>query len=285
MGLGGHLTWTAVARELYKKLNDKNIKILPCEIHGSRITRVIESEIFKNNPYLVTNKEDLKQANQNKVFPLQLNNPDTNYCKFDSPKKCVQRCDKHCIEQICEFYGIENPELRCEIYFSDDELEKINQLTEKLDKDFIVIEPHAKSDYTPNKTYSFQKWQNVANELKKYIQVVQISPPGKKVLDGVVSLVGETTFREATGVIGKSKMFLSTEGGLMHASTAADTTALIVMTGYQSPVLWSYPKNINLYIGSHGPCGLKIPCKECYNDVENHDENEIIQKAKEHLEL
>ena len=241
MGLGGHLTWTAVARELYTKLDNEDVKILPCEMQGNTITRIIQSEILKNNPYFITNFNK-------KVFPLQLNNPNTNYCKFDSPERCVQRCDKHCIEQICEFYGIENPELRCELYFSDDELERINQLTERLDKEFIVIEPHAKSDYTPNKAYAFQKWQNVANELKKHIQVVQISPPGKKILNDVVSLVGETTFREAAGVIGKSKMFLSTEGGLMHASTAVDTTALIVMTGYQSPVLWSYPKNINLYI-------------------------------------
>jgi hypothetical protein len=34
MGLGGYLTWTAVAREIRKKYG-KNIKLLPVEQHGS----------------------------------------------------------------------------------------------------------------------------------------------------------------------------------------------------------------------------------------------------------
>ena len=76
---------------------------------------------------------------------------------------------------------------------------------------------------------------------------------------------------------------MSTEGGLGHASTAVGTTALIVITGYESPVLWAYPQNINVFIGTHGPCGLKIPCEDCYNEVKDHNEKEIIEKSLDFL--
>ena len=54
MGLGGHLTWTAVARELVNKSQNKNLKILPVEIIGNQAANVIQSEIFVNNPYFTT---------------------------------------------------------------------------------------------------------------------------------------------------------------------------------------------------------------------------------------
>ena len=77
---------------------------------------------------------------------MQLNNPQTNYCKSDTPEKAVHRYDKHVIEQICEFYGIPNPDLKCEIYTTEEECSKVDELlTEyKVPKDFLVIEPQTK---------------------------------------------------------------------------------------------------------------------------------------------
>ena len=62
------------------------------------------------------------------------------------------------------------------------------------------------------------------------------------------------------------------------------------MSGYASTATepsrhWSYPQNININLASHGPCGLKIECPRCVQDVIEHDENEIIEKIKEFLEL
>jgi ADP-heptose:LPS heptosyltransferase len=279
VGLGGYLTWTAVSREIVE--SGKAKKTLPCEIHNGQYLKIVQSDVWKNNPYITTDYREYEQGN---ALLLQLNNPDTNYCKIDTPTRCHQRADIHCIKQICEYYGIEHPELRCGIFLTNKEKTRIEELTNGLQDRFIVIEPHSKKEYTPTKEYSFDKWQKIVNKVSKYVQVVQVGNKKEKILDNVVDLVGKTTFREASGIIGKSSLFVSTEGGLVHAATAANTTSLVVLTGFGDPKLWSYPQNINVYIGKHGPCGLKVPCQQCLKDVEEHNEMEIVDMILSHLE-
>ena len=278
MGLGGYLTWTAVVREINKK-SPADVKILPVEAQGTAITKIVKSPIFDNNPHITY---DPWNEGEKKVF-IQLNNPQTNYCKQDLPDRAVHRKDKHIIAQVCEFYGIEDPELRCELFFTDEEVEHVNELSKQLHDDFIVIEPHSKKLYTVNRVYPFEKWQAVVNSLSKDIQVVQVGNSKAPLLENVVDMTGKTSFREAALLIGKSKLFLSSEGGLVHAATAVDTKSLVIITGYQSLEMVAYPQNINLYLAEHGPCGLKVECKECKREVESHDHNEILKKIKEHL--
>ena len=38
-------------------------------------------------------------------------------------------------------------------------------------------------------------------------------------------------------------------------------------------------QNININLGQHGPCGLKIKCDDCFSEVMNHDYEEIIEKT------
>ena len=91
MGLGGYLTWTAVAREIHQAAGTK---VFPFEMHGQFI-KPVKTEIFNNNPYIQQEFDNTIGA------PMQLNNPATNYCKQDTPEKAVHRYDRHIIEQIC----------------------------------------------------------------------------------------------------------------------------------------------------------------------------------------
>ena len=154
---------------------------------------------------------------------------------------------------MCEFYGIEDPELRCEMYFTEYENNRVANLLEGLEDKFITIEPHSKTNYTPNRAYPIEKWQNIVNSLKEKIQVVQIGNRDAPLLDNVVDYRGLTSFREAAILIGKSKLFLSTEGGLVHAATAVNTKSIVVITGYQDERMVAYPQNININISKHGP--------------------------------
>ena len=122
MGLGGYLTWTAAAREICKR--NPGSRVFPIEVHGSFI-RPIKSEVFKNNPWIV---QSFSESNGDFCIPMILNDPKTNYCKLDTPEKAVHRYDKHIIGQICEHYGINDPELRCDIFLSDDENKKVDYL-------------------------------------------------------------------------------------------------------------------------------------------------------------
>lgn len=275
MGLGGYLTWTAVAREIVKKNKNPEIKIYP---HEGNVNVLLKSPIFFNNPNIFQGETENAV-----VFPIQLNKPETNYCKLDTPTYAKHRYDKHIIEQICEFYDIQNPELKCDLYFTKEEDDKVNKLKQSLNKNFVAIEPHSKLSYTPNRSYPFDKWQEVVNKINKNVQVVQVGTKNNKVLDGVVDFTGETTFREAARLIAAAKLFLSSEGGLVHASTAVDAKSIVVLTGYQSLRMIEYPTNTYVNIAKHGPCGMKIECNNCLKDAERHDYGEIVRQVEKEL--
>jgi ADP-heptose:LPS heptosyltransferase len=280
MGLGGYLTWTAVAREICKAAGVN--KVFPFEQHGSLI-RTIKTSIFDNNPYIQQDFEATFSA-----FPMQLNHPASNYCKQDTPQKAIHRYDKHIIEQICEFYGIKNPELKCEIYLKDEEKKFADDVLKSfgIKNNFIVIEPQSNDEYTVNKLYSLQKWQTVVDELVKSGEtVIQIGKATKDfVLTNTINLTGKTNFREAASIISRSKLFVSSEGGLMHASNAVGIKSVILFTGFIHPKMTGYPENKNIWIGQdHGPCGMKTVCEKCSKNVKDHDPLEIVDAAKDLL--
>ena len=274
MGLGGHMMWTAVAREIveHHKKEQGDFKIIP-----TSGTNIINSEVFKNNPYFT---ED-ESTNH---FKMNLSNSQTNYCIKEENGKAHHRYDKHIIEQACEYYGINNPKLKCELYFTDKEINNINHLLPK--DDFITIEPHSKIDYSPNNAYPFNKWQNVIDKFPN-INFVQIGVSGKSVLNNAIDLTGKMSYREACYCIKKSKLFLGTVGGLMHGANAVNTKSIIVVTPYQHPRMACYDDNINIRIGGDQEFekygGLLNSNEELNKLVLSHDENEIIKKLKEYL--
>ena len=281
MGLGGYLTWTAAAREIVKAVGP-HVKCMPVEKHG-HFLKPVDSPVFRNNSDFFIATQGIPENHY--IFPLVLNNPDANYCKKDTPDRAFHRPEKHIISQVCEVYGIQNPELRCYLNVTLEDQLYIEKIIKRdlLDKDFITIEPNSKINYTKNRVYPFEKWQEIVDNLGKKIKVVQIGSKDSKVLDGVIDLTGKTNFLQAAELISNSKMFLSTEGGLVHAATAMETTSLVIITGYQSSKMVAYPQNINIDISSHGPCGLKNTCPLCTKDAVDHDPQLVIDKAEEFL--
>ena len=69
MGLGGYLTWTAAMREISENNLEDGVKIVPCEMHGNTVTRIVQSPVFENNPYIYDQQRDQGK----KVFLLPMN--------------------------------------------------------------------------------------------------------------------------------------------------------------------------------------------------------------------
>ena len=128
--------------------------------HHGQNTRILLFYYFSSITITLSRTNFQEFNNSEFVFPLVLNNQDLNYCKSDTPEKAIHRYDKHVVGQICEHYGIENPKINCEIYFSDEEIKKVDFLFEenKLNTKFVVIEPQSNEEYSINKVYPFQKW-------------------------------------------------------------------------------------------------------------------------------
>ena len=274
MGLGGYLMWTPLAREINKRTGDG--KMLPVESNGSFI-KVIQTPIFENNPYIC---QDLKDDAL--LLPVPLNNPKTNYCISDTPEKAIQRHDKHVIHQICEAYGINNADLKCDIFLSKEEISQSRDFLKSVKSKFITIDPHTKDEYTVNKCYPFDKWQRVVDKIKKEsnFEIVQIGNKTSHILKGCVDLTGKTSFRQAAAVISNSCLHVGAEGGLMHAANAVNVKSVILITGFLHPRMTCYKENSNIWIGeSHGPCGMKIECSKCSEEIYNHDENEVSEEV------
>jgi ADP-heptose:LPS heptosyltransferase len=281
MGLGGYLTWTAAAREICDRVPGG--KVLPVEMHG-QLMRPIVSEIFYNNPRIT---QKLSNDNNQYCIPMILNNPSANYCKHDYPTHAVHRYDKHIIEQICEVYGITDPKLKCELYLTEEEIQIANLVGEAFgNKKYVVIEPQSNDEYSINKVYPVKKWQKVADDLNDMgLNVVQVGrSTNTKKLKGVSDLTGQTTFRSAAAIIASADLFVSSEGGLMHAANAVETKSVIVYSGFISPVMTGYSENTNIWVGKdHGPCGMKTKCDICHKEMEDHNPNEIVESVRSAL--
>jgi hypothetical protein len=261
MGIGGMLMWTSVIREL-SLYHKKKVFVI-----GNKKKHVIH-EILKNNPYISNNDSDDVIILSISKTPEQLNKQDW-------------VVDKHSILTRYEYFNLKNDNIKCEIYFTTEEIEKINELRKILPRKFIVIEPHAKTSWCDSKRYSFKKWQYIIDNIYKDLPVVQMSIPGKKILNNVIDISDKiSSFREAALLLKYCELFVSAEGGLMHACNAVNTPCVILFPPLFDPIFTKYENVTDIWIRdeNHFNCFKTKNCKECLNLMKNHDPNEVISK-------
>lgn len=284
MGFGGALIWTALAHNLKETYPNKKVLF----IYKKRIKDFLPDKantdfvIYENNPDIDAILPKYKyfflksKFNQRDWIIVDMDNPRLQYWEKDTKEKVVYKSGKHAIEWACEHFKIKNPSLKPIIRLTDKELRKVDELLiahNLKKKDFIVIEPNAKKSFAPNNQWFWNRWQELTDLLKnKRGQVmVQLGAEGSPILSGVVNLVGETSFREAAGLIKEAKLFVGYSGGLMHAARAMDVKAVILASGFEPLEVANYPQNLNIYKQTDcAPCGLKTPCpyeRKCMQEI------------------
>lgn len=258
MGLGGNLFWTVLAREVFNRHKKKVVFI-------GKKNKIIKDQVFINNPYISFEKnEDTISINLNK------------YNNFELEMKQKQ----HGIISRCNFYNYNPSNIYPDLKYNKDEENKIKNLLKLLPENFICIEPHAKTSWTENKSLPFDKWQNIVNELKKHdINIVQVSMPGLKLLDNVIDFRNKlSSFRECACLLKYCKLFLSTEGGLMHASVANNNKCFILFPPMFHPKYTLYDRVNYVWIHSkeHNCCFQQKKCSECIKLMNEFNELSII---------
>lgn len=262
MGLGGYLMWSAVVRELKQRYPEKRIVLATGpsredRAQGKKYGRVIESEIFNNNPHLMP-VSNIKKGKR--VLYVYLDSKKNSYHSTVTEEKVVFKKGGHAIDIICSNYRIKKPLKKCELYFTKEEIEKADSIAAKTG-DFITVEPHAKEEYTLNKGWSFERWQAVVDVLCKQYAVIQVGIGGKPILNNAMDMTGKLTFRETAALIGRSLLLLSGEGGLMHAANAVNTKAVIIYGGWQPVEITAYDANVNICADVDcAQCGLRVRC-------------------------
>lgn len=273
MGIGGDLMWTVLFKEVWKKENNPKLKIIPFKNGNIAI-----QEIWFNNPYITYDKN---YTPHKKLDLTSLSGHGTHNMKLCTRQKDNYLDYDHIINNRCKHWDINNPELKCDIFFTKQEIQNVETVIKTLPKQFICIEPHSKGTYTKNKYYPFDKWQVICNSISKY-PVVQIGVKDKQILDNVIDLTGRFTFRETAYLLKFASYYIGIEGGLAHCCNAVGCKGLIVVPPIFNPKLTAYPGIDYLWLGTdeHKSCGMRIKCDKCHNIIHNHDENEVIKRLK-----
>ena len=268
MGLGGHLTWTAVSSAIFKK---KQCPSLPIENRS-----ICDfSPIFLNNKHFTTDPDD-------EHFLLNLSDPNFHYLT-DHGNRVTFTTEDHIITHICKKIGLNDFDLKCHLFLTETERKKTQDIIKDLPDKYITIEPLSKTSWMQSREYPFEKWQNVVNKLNEYT-FVQIGVPGAQKLENTIYLNGKLSFRETGAIIASSELFTSTEGGLGHLANAFNTESVLVYTSYQNPKMTKYPTTHVVDIALYRDKILGFKNHDLYEIERNrHDESEIINTILEVL--
>ena len=140
-----------------------------------------------------------------------------------------------------------------EVYFN--QLEKKN--IDKIDKDYIVVEPNVKKIYAHTVNKAWHGWEDLFKHDLPWLQLGDIS------VKRYTKWKETNTFREALQVLSKAKLFIGTDGGLHHAAAALNIPSVVIWTGFTSPRHLGYDTHRNIHDGSE-PCGTyDSVCQHC----------------------
>ena len=262
MGIGGDLMWTSLAKELYKKHNKK-----VCFVQGKNI---MCCDVWQNNPYIsfkYNEKTCIKiRLEFKKAFPERYSKEQWNV-------------SQHTILSRCKYFNIDSPEKKCFMYFTEEEENYIREVVANLPKNFVLIEPNAKISWFRQKQYPINKWQKIVDHISKVCPVVQMSIPDKPLLKNVIDVSKKIrSFREASLLIKYCKLFVSTEGGLMHAANAVNKKCVIIFAPLFDPTWTTYDNVVDIWVkGEHYNCFRDKTCSSCIELMKKHDENTVIK--------
>ena len=131
-------------------------------------------------------------------------------------------------------------------------------------------------------------WQALVyqiNLLYPNLDIVQLGVGDREVLTGVTDLTGRTSFREAASLIARSRLFIGTEGGLMHLAASMGTPSVILWGGITLPEFAGYPDqhHIICHYVDCAPCGNLGWCdydRKCMNSIEV---GEVVEAVRSEL--
>ena len=165
-----------------------------------------------------------------------------------------------------------------ELFLSHGEINLVLRRYKLVNKSFALVNPISKDSYTPVKSWSIDRFQEVVSSLPNLIWV-QVGLATDPKLRNCFDLRGKTSLRELAILVNSSKFVLACEGLLNHlASASPDVTSFVLMSGF-TPA--EYVKHSNTVIiarspqVSCAPCWLTTSCPEekkwCTEDITVND--------------
>jgi len=185
------------------------------------------------------------------------------YAERETKKKFVWKTGGHAIEVILRGFGIASKDVRPELFLNPQEMAHAAEIILKagVTGPYIAFEPDSNAEWFGQlRAWPHDHWKELVAQLRdKFpaIALVQIGLRDSAAIPLAVDLRGKTTFREAVAILQKSRLFIGTESGLMHAARAVDAPALILWGGVTLPEFAGYPDKhrIICHRVDCAPCG------------------------------
>jgi hypothetical protein len=225
MGLGDWLMASGDAKEANERTG-KKVKL------GDGVRMSWDSQVFANNPRMASNSNtDVVWVKNYQGHRPYLKGTKNGHMLFNDDYK---------------------PRVG-EVYFN--QLEKKN--IDKIDKDYIVVEPNVKRVYAHTINKAWHGWEELFKHDLPWLQL------GDVTVKRYTKWKETTTFREALQILSKAKLFVGTDGGLHHAAAALGIPSVVIWTGFTSPRHLGYDTHRNIHDGSE-PCGTyDSVCQHC----------------------
>lgn len=243
--LSGDLMCSTVFREL-KKRGTRGLAL--ATPHGALFERNPDVDKIVPRPISRVGWRQLglplRALDESKYDPL---------CDSDAPPT------EHALIDMCRRAGIGGPvELRPYLFLTSEEF-----ATGRIVENQVVIQASALADSQPmrNREWYPQRFQEVCNELRSDLNVIQLGAADDPRLEGAVDLRGTTTVRQSAAILANSLVFIGLVGFLMHLARAVDCRSVIIFGGREKPSQTGYVANRNLYSQLRcAPCWLRNPC-------------------------
>ncbi len=267
MGMGDDLIFLGKAEEIYKKTGKK---IVPLYHAGW-------SPLYDNVEFISKQKD----ANSLTMNARDINKPSDIHVEYYT---------KEVKKTILGNQMIWRPftPSRFAVRLSDKEIEFAENTLDNLSiKKFVLINPDYKSTFfSKNKNWGFSKYQEVANILSKYIQVVRIIPGGgykEPILKNAINIKSEN-IKNSIAIMRKSKFGITYDGFVTHVLSGYNIPVVNIQGGFVNPTVMNYEGNINLYYKHfQTPCGSTFPCRHCDQANDYITINMVIEACKKLL--
>lgn len=169
-----------------------------------------------------------------------------------------------------------------EFFFSAEEIIRFEKDL-NLPKRFSVIQPVGKISFTPNKEWSFFKFQEVVNKLKN-ITWLQLGIKGEKELSNIHKFYSNLNLRQLAYVIYRSDFILCLEGLYSHMGNCFNKKTFLILSGFLSEKNIYYSNNILIKKFDHLECypcyrlhDCNIKDKPCTNLITSDEVVEVIK--------
>lgn len=179
-------------------------------------------------------------------------------------RSCEELKNKHIVEINTQQFGEYKVigKIKPELFLSDHERGIMRQEFSPLPDGYGLIHSEGKNDWTPNKQWGAERFQELVNLTHDKVNWIQVGGKSDKKLNEAIDLRGKTSLRGLAFLIETSDYIVCQEGLYTHMAESVGTKSITIYTGFHSSSISLYDNTVPIQPSDVecAPCWLLTPC-------------------------